>query len=336
MSEERNLTIGDIANELGVSKTTVSRAISGKGRIGAETREKILQYIEEHHYRPNVIARGLAQSRTYNIGLMIPGDYNIVELPFFQKCMIGISKVASSMDYDVLLSIVTKKDISRLQQIIVNHKVDGVILTRTLIEDDSVRYLKEAGVPFVTIGSVEDAAVVQVDNNHRKGCRELIQKLLKQGMDRIALIGGSRDYMVTRKRLEGFRDAFAQSGRKPDKETIYLDVEDEKAIEPIVEKLLGEGVECIVTMDDYLCSCVLNTLQQKKVAVPEQIKVASFFDSSFLENRVPSVTSVWFDVEELGEITCRQLLKMIEGEEVSSKMLLGYRISLRHSTKNSS
>ncbi|MCM1143422.1 MAG: LacI family transcriptional regulator [Blautia sp.] len=335
MSEEKALTISDIANELGVSKTTVSRVISGKGRIGAETREKVLQYIEEHNYRPNLIARGLAQSRTYNIALVIPGDYNIMELPFFQQCMIGISKVASFMEYDVLLSIVTKKDISGLQKIIVNHKVDGVILTRTLVEDASIQYLKEEGVPFVTIGSVEDATVVQIDNDHRQGCKELTQCLFAQNMDRIALIGGSQDYMVTRNRLQGFRDAFLQNGRSIDEELIYLDVEEEKEVASIVEKLLEKGAECIVAMDDYLCNCILHALHQKKVAVPEQMKVASFYDSSFLANNVPSVTSVRFDVEELGELTCRQLLRMIEGEKVPAKTLLGYRISLRRSTKNS-
>ena len=64
---EKNITIADVAEALGVSKTTVSRAISGKGRIGRETRERVLAYIEEHDYKPNVIAKGLAQSKTYNI-----------------------------------------------------------------------------------------------------------------------------------------------------------------------------------------------------------------------------------------------------------------------------
>lgn len=89
--EERNLTIADIAQELGVSKTTVSRAISGKGRIGEGTRNRVLQYIEAHNYSPNVMAKGLAQKKTYNLGMTLPGDYNIEELPFFQKCMLGIS-----------------------------------------------------------------------------------------------------------------------------------------------------------------------------------------------------------------------------------------------------
>ena len=79
-----NITISDVAEALGVSKTTVSRAISGKGRIGAATRNRVLEYIQEHDYKPNVIARGLAQSKTFNICVVMPGDYALVELPFFQ------------------------------------------------------------------------------------------------------------------------------------------------------------------------------------------------------------------------------------------------------------
>ena len=78
------MTIDDIAADLGVSKTTVSRAISGKGRIGRETRERVQEYIQEHNYKPNVIAKSLAQQRTYNIVVAWPGDPGIAELPFFR------------------------------------------------------------------------------------------------------------------------------------------------------------------------------------------------------------------------------------------------------------
>lgn len=335
MAEDKNLTISDIAERLGVSKTTVSRAISGKGRIGAETRQKILDYIEEHDYHPNVIAKGLAKSKTYNIGLVIPGDYNIVELPFFQNCMLGISKIASSMDYDVLISIVTAEDISQLKRIVINQKADGIILSRTHVNDAQAKYLKDTGIPFVTIGSMEDDSIVQIDNDHRGACMELTGRLFEQGVDKIALIGGSRDYVVTINRLKGFLAAYRQMGKVPEDKHIYLDVEDEKEVEHIIDELLLEGIDCIIAMDDYLCSCVLNTLRQKKVAVPGRIKVASFYDSSMLENYTPSVTSIVFDVEELGEMTCRTLLKMIKGENTACKTLLGYRIAMRSSTSDS-
>ena len=103
--EKKVYTIDDIARELGVSKTTVSRAISGKGRIGQTTREKVLSFIEEHDYRPNVMAKGLAQRKTFNLALLLPKDYAITEFPFFKDCMQGICEMASSHDYDVIISM---------------------------------------------------------------------------------------------------------------------------------------------------------------------------------------------------------------------------------------
>lgn len=331
--DDKNLTIGDIADELGVSKTTVSRAISGKGRIGEQTRRRVLEYIEEHHYSPNVVAKGLAQNKTFNLGMVLPGDYNIVELPFFQNCMLGISRAASSHGYDVLISMVTAEDITQLERAVTNRKIDGAILTRTLADDAPMKYLQENGVIFVAIGSTDDDRAVQIDNDHRRACRELTDRLLERGVKKIALIGGDESYIVTRSRLGGFEDAFA--GRKEWNGTkqAFLNIKDSHEVDKIVEKLLAKQVECIVSMDDFLCGCVLNALQQRQIKVPEQIQVVSFYDSTMLEYRIPSVTSIRFDVEELGRRACELLLRMLDGEEVERRTLLGYKVCMRESTK---
>lgn len=331
--EERNLTIADIAEELGVSKTTVSRVMSGKGRIGEQTRKRVQEYIEAHHYSPNVVAKGLAQSKTFNLGLVLPGDYQIEELPFFQKCMLGISRTASEAGYDVLISMVTPERITQLERAVTNRKVDGVILTRTLTDDAPMRYLQENGVPFVAIGSTEDRQAVQIDNDHKGACRELTETLLNRGIKKIALIGGSESYVVTRNRLQGFLEAFAARKDWDGEKQIFLNVSDGRRVEEIVDELLTDRVECIVCMDDFLCGCVLNALQQKGIAVPEQIQAASFYDSSILANRIPAVTSIRYDVEELGRKACELLLRMINGEEVERRTLLGYEVRMRESTK---
>ncbi len=105
MKKGNVITISDVAEALGVSKTTVSRAISGKGRIGEATRQKVLAYIEEHDYKPNVIARGLAQSKTFNLCVVMPEDYALVDLPFFQEVITGIQEIAGMNEYDILLCI---------------------------------------------------------------------------------------------------------------------------------------------------------------------------------------------------------------------------------------
>lgn len=331
--EEKNLTIADIAQELGVSKTTVSRAMSGKGRIGEETRKRVQAYIEAHHYSPNVVAKGLAQNKTFNLGLVLPGDYNIVELPFFQKCMMGISRTASEAGYDVLLSMVTADKITQLERAVTNRKIDGAILTRTLADDAPMRYLQENGVPFVAIGSTDEAKVVQIDNDHRGACRELTGRLLDGGIRSLALIGGKEEYIVTKNRLLGFEDAFAEHPGWDGSRQTFLNIEDEGEVEKIVESLLTERVECIVCMDDFLCGCVLNVLQTRQAAVPEQVQVVSFYDSSTLANRIPAVTSIRFNVEELGRKACGMLLRMLDGEEAQGRTLLGYEVRMRESTK---
>ncbi len=328
------MTIDDIAKELGVSKTTVSRAISGKGRIGSDTRERVMAYIQAINYRPNVIAKGLAQQRTYNIGFVMPGDYNLVDLPFFQKCLMGISEIASSLDYDVLVSMVSERDISQLERMVDNHKVDGIILSRTLIKDEPAEYLKKKDIPFVTIGTSIDKDIIQIDNDHRSACRELTSILLMRGIRKMALIGGNKTHVVTRKRLQGYMDAYLEQSLSADNSLVYMDVENSVMTDKVVEELIARHVECVICMDDSICAHVLNKLRKEKIRVPGDIKVASFYNSTLLETNIPSITSLSFDVQELGMVTCKTLIDYIDGKEVQRRTLLGYEVSMKESTQS--
>ncbi len=331
--EKKNITIADVAEALGVSKTTVSRAISGKGRRGKETRDRVLQYIEEHDYKPNVIAKGLAQSKTYNLCVVMPGDYDVVDLTFFQECLFGIQEIAGIMEYDILLSICKTNDISSLERIISNRKVDGVILMRTFVEDAQIEYLQSKNVPFVTIGSSNYKGVIQVDHNHKSACKELTSIILMKGMKKIALVGGDENHVVTQSRLRGFREAYEKMGETIDPSMLFLNLDNNVMIDKIVEEILERKTECILCMDDAVCSRVLKKLREKHISVPKDIRVASFYNSSVLENNVPSITSLSFDAKELGMVACKTVLDVIDGQEVSARTLLPYEVVLKESTK---
>ena len=330
--ENKTLTIADIADALGVSKTTVSRAISGKGRIGSETRERVLKYIDAHNYTPNVIAKSLAQNKTYNLAVVMPGDYELIDLPFFQNCIMGIQEIASSFDYDMLLTVCNNADVTKLERIS-NRKVDGVILLRSFMDDVQVEYLQEKNVPFVITGSSNYKGVVQVDNDHRAACRELTSILLMKRMKKIALIGGNEEHVVTQSRLMGFKDAFADSGTAVDESLIYMNLDNPVLLDGKLDDIIKREVDCIVCMDDAICMEVLYKLRREGISVPDQIRVASFYNSSMLETHDPSITSLDFDAKELGMLVCRTLLDMIEGQKVQKKTLLGYEVRLRESTK---
>lgn len=331
--EKKNITIADIAEEMGVSKTTVSRAISGKGRIGEATRQKILQYIEEHDYKPNVIAQGLAKSCTFNLGVVMPEDYCTADAPFFVNCLSGLHETAAAKGYDILVTICNNEDMSNLDRMISNRKVDGIVLMRTFVEDQAIQMLKSRGVPFVVVGSSLEEDVVQIDQDNEGGCRELTSILLMKKLEHVALIGGNENYTVTQKRLNGYLEAFEDMGKVPQKELIHMNCESPSSIELAVDAVLQNGADCILCMDDNICMTVLNRLKKEGISVPKRMKVASFFNSTILENNVPSITSLSFNVRNLGRLACETLIKLVEKEELGKVEQAGYEVVLKESTK---
>lgn len=329
---KKDLTLSDIAQELGVSKTTVSRAISGKGRISEATKARVRQYIEANDYKPNVIAKSLAQSKTFNIGVVLPADSNLAEIPFFQSCMMGICDVAASFEYDVIVTTTTEDDISLLRRLIQNNKVDGIILTRTTTNDLAIDYLKKVHIPFVVIGSSQDEEVVQIDNNHLEGCCELTSILIKYGYRKIALIGGNQRHIVNTNRYKGFLKAFADNDIPVSNELVYANLTNKVMIERTVDLIMGQNADCIICSDDIICSAVLTRLNEKGYVIPRDVKIASFYDSVYLENYNPPVTSLRIDVKALGVEAGKCLINLITAKRVAHKTLLNYELILKKST----
>ncbi|MDF2588750.1 MAG: LacI family transcriptional regulator [Anaerocolumna sp.] len=329
----RNITIGDIAEELGLSKTTVSRAISGKGRISASTKLKVQEYIREHNYKPNVIAKGLAQSKTFNIGVILPADANLTEIPFFQSCLMGICEEAANLDYDVVVTTVKEDDLTLLKRLISNQKVDGIILTRSLVNDAPARYLKEVGIPFVMIGSSEDESIVQIDSNHIAGCCELTSILLMSGCKSLAFLAGNQNHIVNRNRYEGFLKAFTDMKVGMDESMIFMDMNNKMLIDRAINTIMERHISCIVCSDDLICSRVLAKLDEENYTIPNTIKVASFYNSAHLESHNPPITALSIDVKDLGVTAAKRLIEMISGEQIIPKTWVNYEIVLKKSTK---
>ncbi len=325
-------TIDDIAKELGVSKTTVSRAISGKGRISEETKERVRQLISKRNYRPNSMAKGLAQKKTFNIGLAMPEDFGVGDLPFFQKSVNGICKTAAHNDYDVLLFRITGNDLSQLKRILNNHKVDGVIITRTMVNDYPVQLLRESGLPFVVIGSSPDADVTHVDNDHVSACKMLTGLLLSRGYRNLALIGGSMEFFVNRKRLTGYQLALDEHEGSAVSKT-YLNMTNEPQIAQAVDDALAEHSDCIVCMDDFICSLAAARLAERSVKIPDDISIATFYSSMLLENNKPLVTGLEFDAVKLGGIACQTLIDKLGGKNTQDYLSSDYRLLIGNSMK---
>lgn len=329
--ERKKYTIDDIARELGVSKTTVSRALSGKGRIGKATVERVRAFVEEHDYRPNVMARGLARNKTYNLGLVIPGEYT--SMPFFRDCIDGICWEAYRHNYDIILVVIWEDGLAQLQRLVDNHKVDGIILTRTMMDSEHVQFLKKCRMPFLVIGPSDDPEVMSIDNPNREASRELTDFLLMKGLRRLALVGGNASHYVTRSRRYGFTDAHQAKGFHPDPALMFMEVEDYRRAMRVVDQIMLSECDGVVCMDDGISALILSCLREKGIAVPSRMKLASMYDSYQLESNLPPVTSLRFDAKGLGKNACMEMLSML-GEEVQDDLFsMNYQVILRESTQ---
>ena len=330
---DKVVDIGTIAAALGVSKTTVSRAISGNGRVGAATRQRVQDYVKEHNYTPSVMARGLAMRCSYNISLVISKQFSDFEMPFLRKTMRSVYHAAEDCDYDVLLTLVGENETRPVERLLDNRKIDGLILTRTLERDPLIPLLKSRKLPFVAIGRPEDPTVMSVDHDQVGGCRELTSLLLMKGMKRIALLGGTMLYTVNMSRLEGFKQAYDMMNQKIDESLLFLELETDDLRMQAVSQALERKPDCILCMDDRLTLLAMNMLKQQGVRVPQDIRVASLYDSSALAESSPAITAVQFDAYALGRKATQQLLQALKGREVETRVELGYQVSMRESTK---
>ena len=175
------------------------------------------------------------------------------------------------MRYTKREQVNTMDDMSQLQRAVENHKIDGLILGRTLIRDDRIKYLKQTDLPFVAIGSTEEPNVAQIDNDHIAACRELTSILIMKGMKKFALIGGDSNHVVNRTRREGFEQGITGAGLMIEDMKVYMDCVDRSNVEMTAEDSMRHMVDCIVCMDDGICNWVLDKLRKEGISVPEQI-----------------------------------------------------------------
>jgi DNA-binding LacI/PurR family transcriptional regulator len=153
-----------------------------------------------------------------------------------------------------------------------------------------------------------------------------------KGIKRIGLIGGSMSHVVNQTRLAGFKKGMESQNIENIDDYIYVDLETKDWIKKAVDELVEKKAECIVCMDDGICIAVLEALREKKLRVPDQMKVASFYNSQILDNHQPAITALQYDPKELGIVACETLFDYLDGKTIPKKELLGYEVLLKGST----
>ncbi len=209
------MDLKQLAQELGLSMTTVSRALNGYPEVAARTRDRVIAAAREHGYRPNANARRLATGKTESVGLILPLGFDRFADPFYLDLVAGIGERLQRAGIDLLVTAAASEtdEMRAYQRFVDGGRVDCLVLPLTRSNDPRIAYLQDRGAPFVVYGRTEAAkpyAYLDIDNE--AAFDAATTRLLDKGHRRIALINERTDFNFARHRDAGYRAALARAG----------------------------------------------------------------------------------------------------------------------------
>lgn len=310
------VTIKDIARELGISPSTVSRALKDHPDISPETKKAVNELAEKLNYTPNIVALSLRQSKTNTIGVIIP---ELVHF-FFSTVISGIEDVAYSAGYNVIITQSNeslqreKTDIKAL----FNSRVDGMLISfsRETNNFDHVDSILAKGVPMVFFDRVYDtpnSSKIIVDD--LSGAKDATAHLIDQGCKRIAHLEGAPNLEITKQRLEGYRQAHKERNVPVDEKLIMpcpmATIEEGKTA---TEKLLAQSPrpDAIFATNDPAAMGAMQAIKEAGLKIPQDVAVVGFSNWFFTALLDPPLTSVDQPGFEMGQEATKLLIRHIE------------------------
>ncbi|GAB3907483.1 LacI family DNA-binding transcriptional regulator [Mucilaginibacter boryungensis] len=313
-NKNKEITLIDIAKELNVSKSTVSRALQDHHSISGATKDAVRKLAEKYHYQPNAIAASLFKKSTKTIGVIVP----ILSHYFFSTAIAGIEEVAYNAGYKV---IICQSNESYEREVIVSKtllsaKVDGLIVSvsKETINMDHFSTFISKNIPLVFFDRLPAGIktnMVSVDDYD--GAFKMVEHLIRQGCKKIAHFTGPLNIALSQNRLQGYKDALSKYDIAIDDALIYeCGFERSQAIAS-TEKMLADGIspDAIFAVCDPVAIGIMLTLKQKGINIPDDIAVAGFNDDPTATVIDPPLTTVIQPAFEIGAAAAEICLKQI-------------------------
>lgn len=328
-----NPTIKDIAKLVGVSPSTVSRALNGSSLISPETSARIRKAMEELNYHPNSIAKSFATGNTGIIALIIDADREEdFANNFFNRSMFAMEKTAREAGYNFLI-LSGAKDRSAVDALVYEKKADGVIIPSSCLDISLLGVLEQEQFPCVILGEpsiVRDSAT-WVDIDNEQGGYLAVQHLADHGYRHIVLVLDHTTTVFARRREEGVRRA-AESMPSL-RGTVMVAGTGGELERGVREVLRKEGADAFVCSNNEMAYQVLHYLREMGKRVPEDVGVVAFDNYPLAEYMDPPLTAVDIDTYALGRRAAEELLRRIRSRDIEpSHIRLDVRVLERKSS----
>lgn len=309
-------TIKDIAKQVGVSPSVVSRALNQKYGVKEATRKQIFKIAEEVNYYPNAAARSLVTRKTETIGILMAD----ISQPYFSQIIKGMEYVASQSGYNLLFSnsFETLEHGQVFRKMVDAERVDGLIIVGSSIKDKNfVSLLIKREVPFTLVErNFSDPRINCIWIDNIQGSYEATKYLIERGHRRIAHIAGNLDYQVALDRLEGYKKALYEHEIPFSEEMVasgkFLWQDGYTAM----KELLGYRPRCtaVFVANDTMAYGALQALREAEIQIPDDMAIIGFDDLDFSALTSPPLTTVRQPRYEMGMKAMETLIKVLRGE----------------------
>jgi LacI family transcriptional regulator len=339
---KQKITIKTIAKELGVSTSTVSKALKDSHEISTETKEKIQAYANYYNYKPNSLALQLRNQKTKVIGVILP---KIVH-HFFSTVITGIEEGANAKGYNIIVCFSNesyKKEVETLK-VLSNGSVDGLIVSianETLKNKDFNHFkdLVSEEIPLVMFDRVVDEILCDkvVVDDVGAGYKAT-KHLLDNGRKKIALITTPKHVNVGALRRQGYEKALIEEYIKKDNNLI-VEIDEILDIKKQIEPVFKEGIDGVFAVNEIYAANAMRIAKEKGLKVPEDLSVIGFTDGLISEYSSPSITTIAQHGFTMGKQAVELLIERIENESEiykPKKIVISSDLKLRESTKPSS
>jgi LacI family transcriptional regulator len=314
------VTIKDIGKALGLSTSTVSRALRGSYEISSETKKQVLEYAEKVNYRPNPIALSLKERRSSSIGVVVCEIAN----NFFSQAINGIESIAYNRGYHVIISQSHEsyeREVVNVQHL-ASRSVDGLLVSLSSETTDisHFRDLHEKGLPIVFFDRISNEIIThKVIADNYKASYDTTLHLIKNGYKKIAHLTSAPFLSITKERLEGYKNALLDNGLPFNEKYVKYCSHGGMIVSEIEEALnnllkMKQKPDAIVTASDRITLESLISLKKLHQKIPDDIALVGFTNSNVPELLSPTLTTIRMPAFEIGQVATELLIQIIESK----------------------
>jgi len=337
MAAEKEVTIYDIARKLGISPSTVSRALSNHEVISEKTRTSVQEAARKMNYHPNRFARSLRLKRTSTLGVIVPK----LNSYFMATVIAGIESVASKYGYNLIIANSQESEKKEAEGLhtLYNSRVDGLIVSLAFDSDRMKHFgtILKKGIPVVFFDRVSESdgyTRVRIDNF--MAGYEVTSHLADQGCVRIMHVGGNMLINVYRDRYLGYRKALEEKGLQYEESLVITGDLSEKSGTETAKKIIKmkNRPDAIFTANDTTAVTIILNLKKAGISVPGDIAVAGFNNEPVSRVIEPNLTTVNYPAYEIGESAATMLVNKLgsEPDGFRSDVLLKHELVIRESS----